>query len=151
MSGVTPINANFSSSDGTEQYIPPEQSGASSTQAATIECDGYGGYQPRMNWAENAPCGIRDCVEQHEQSHAADWAGRYPDGCRGESPGADVPLGGPGYSEFLKGSECDAYRASTSCLEDRLDDASRDCKDDIQSRLDFEKSKREDYCDEYEC
>ena len=47
------------------------------------------------SWA-GAACGIEDCVRRHEQSHATDWAGRWPDGCKGKKDGDTIPLGGAG-------------------------------------------------------
>jgi hypothetical protein len=145
----TPSNANYSSSDGTESYVGPEQN--NNNQAATIVCDGSGGYRTELNWAENTPCGIRDCVDQHEQSHARDWENRYPDGCLQGTDGDRVPLGGPGYSDFLNQSECDAYRVSESCIDEKMKTASPECQDDLENLRNDVSQKREDYCDDYSC
>jgi hypothetical protein len=92
---------------------------------ATIVCDGKGGYEPQLNAWAGAPGGVEACVIGHEQSHARDWAARYPDGCVGADgkprpEGSDIPLGGRRYPEFLRQSECRAYTGEVKCEEAAL-------------------------------
>lgn len=121
--------------------------------AATIVCDGSGGYMPQLNSWAGAPCGIEDCVRKHEESHARDWQKRYPDGCKNadgtpKAAGADIPLGGPGYSDFLKKSECDAYTVEVPCEEAALSNATTDeCKTYVKSTLDDTKKQQKSYCE----
>jgi hypothetical protein len=87
----------------------------SKSGAATIVCDGKGGYRVALNGWAGAKCGTKDCVRKHEQSHAKDWKGRWPDGCKGKKDGDKIPLGGAGYKDFLKKSECTAHTVDLSC------------------------------------
>jgi hypothetical protein len=84
--------------------------------SATIVCDGAGGYTVDMGSWAGAPCGIAGCVRRHEESHASDWKGRWPDGCKNKKNGDKIPLGGAGYDAFLKASECTAYGVEESCI-----------------------------------
>ena len=82
--------------------------------AATIVCDGRGGYRVHLGWAATFGCGIADCVRDHELSHISDWQGRWPNGCKNadgtsKRDGTAVPVGGDGYDAFLRRSECTAY------------------------------------------
>jgi hypothetical protein len=118
---------------------------------ATIVCDGNGGYRPDLRGWAGAPCGIEDCVRRHEQSHADDWAKRYPDGCKNADgtnklDGTDIPLGGPGYDDFLKKSECDAYTIEIPCEEAALQGASGDCKTQVEGVLKDSKAQQKKYC-----
>ncbi|HEV2764365.1 MAG TPA: hypothetical protein VGV38_15400 [Pyrinomonadaceae bacterium] len=62
----------------------------------------------------------RACTDAHENSHARDWRERYGDNlCQGVSDG-HLPVGGDGYDEFLRQSECRAYRAGKQCRENLL-------------------------------
>jgi hypothetical protein len=97
-----------------ERLLRPHQNDA------TIVCDGSGGYRADLRGWAGAPCGIEDCVRQHEESHARDWAARFPDGCVGKPDGGDIPLGGPGYAAFLRQSECTAYGVEVGCLRPKL-------------------------------
>jgi hypothetical protein len=136
----TSANANYNSLDGNAYYLgggeqaplPPEQPDG----AATIVCDGQGGYQPQLNFYSDAPCGITECVTDHELSHANDWAAQFPDGCDGQPEGGEIPLGGPGYDDFLKASECDAYTREANCERKLLEDASPECKPYLEKLLD---------------
>jgi hypothetical protein len=62
----------------------------------------------------------RACTQAHEESHMTDWKERYGDNlCDGVSDG-QLPVGGDGYAEFLRQSECKAYRAGKACRENLL-------------------------------
>ncbi len=49
----------------------------------------------------------KDCTQAHEGNHMKDWIARYgPNLCNGV-PDGQLPVGGPGYDDFLKKSECE--------------------------------------------
>jgi hypothetical protein len=113
---------------------------------ATIVCDGKGGYRVDLDGWAGAPCGLEACIRAHEESHITDWKGRWPDGCKGKADGDKIPLGGPGYDDFLKASECHAYTAELACNGRLLDAAKGDCVKTITDhrKADFAEQKR--YC-----
>src|SRR6266850_3918214 len=115
--------------------------------AATIVCNGSGGYRVQLNSWAGAKCGIEDCVRRHEESHARDWSKRWPNGCVGKADGDQIPLGGPGYDDFLKKSECDAYTTEVPCEEAALASASKECKPYVQGVLDDTKKQQKKYCE----
>jgi len=92
--------------------------------AATIQCDGSGGWEINYGSYENAICGIKGCTAIHENSHISDWKAKWPTGCQGRAKGY-LPKGDPPYDNplmtveeyniFLKASECKAYTASLAC------------------------------------
>jgi hypothetical protein len=108
--------------------------------SATIVCDGAGGYRADLRGWAGAPCGIEACVQRHEESHAADWRGRWPNGCKNPDGtpkpyGSAIPLGGAGYAAFLKASECTAYTVEETCVTPLLTGASATCRPQLQSHL----------------
>jgi hypothetical protein len=117
--------------------------------SATIVCDGSGGYRVALNsWAGGA-CGIEGCVRRHEESHATDWRRRWPNGCKDKANGADIPLGGPGYADFLKTSECTAYGVEESCIAPLLAAAARDhtpCEATLRSHLADTRTQKASFC-----
>jgi len=123
-----------------------EHDGRPHAGAATIVCDGSGGYRVQLNSWAGAKCGIEACVRKHEESHAADWRKRWPEGCKGKADGDQIPLGGPGYDDFLKKSECDAYTTEVPCEEAALAGASKECKPYVQNILDDTKAQQKKYC-----
>ncbi len=61
-----------------------------------------------------------------------DWKGRYGENlCDGVSDG-QLPVGGDGYDEFLRQSECKAYRVGKACRENSLKTAADSDKPAIQ-------------------
>jgi hypothetical protein len=117
--------------------------------AATIVCDGSGGYRVAMNSWAGAPCGIEGCVRRHESSHATDWLRRWPNGCKDKADGADIPLGGPGYDAFLKTSECTAYGVEESCIAPLLATATRDhtpCEARLRTHLADTRTQKASFC-----
>lgn len=77
----------------------------------------------------------RACTQAHESSHMADWKGRYGDNlCQGV-PDGQLPVGGDGYDEFLRQSECKAYKAGKACREGMLATASAVDKPAIQGAI----------------
>ncbi|MGH2354072.1 MAG: eCIS core domain-containing protein [Chloroflexota bacterium] len=119
--------------------------------SATIVCDGAGDYRVHMGWAASATCGIGDCVRGHEESHARDWRGRWPDGCKNadgtpKPDGTRVPTGGDGYAAFLKASECRAYTGEVPCGERLLAGASDECKPTVERQLGVWRTRKASYC-----
>ena len=114
--------------------------------AATIVCNGSGGYRVQLNGWAGAACGIEGCVRQHEQSHATDWAGRWPDGCKGKKDGDQIPLGGDGYAAFLKQSECTAYGVEENCISPIEKTATGTCKGTLTAHLKDTQAQKAKYC-----
>jgi hypothetical protein len=119
--------------------------------AATIVCDGRGGYRVHLGWAASFGCGIAGCVRQHEESHIADWQGRFPNGCKNadgtsKRDGASVPVGGDGYDAFLRRSECTAYTGEVPCEERVLAAASDECKPRVRGVLEDTRRQKTAYC-----
>jgi len=114
--------------------------------SATIVCDGKGGYRVDLEGWAGAPCGLEACIRAHEESHMADWKGRWPDGCKDKADGAQIPLGGPGYDAFLKASECRAYTAELACNGRLLDAAKGDCVKTITDHRKADLAEKKRYC-----
>ena len=114
--------------------------------AATIVCDGSGGYRVSLgDWA-GAECGTEGCVTRHEQSHIADWQKRWPKGCEGNDDGTSVPTGGPGYADFLKKSECDAHTVDLTCAENLKKSATGDCKAKVEEYRKLTAEQKANFC-----
>lgn len=117
--------------------------------AATIVCDGKGGYRVALRGWAGATCGIEGCVRRHEESHAADWRSRWPQGCKDKADGDQIPLGGAGYAAFLKKSECDAYTTEISCVTPLHEAAKKKgtaCEATLKSHLDDTKNQQKSFC-----
>ena len=117
--------------------------------AATIVCNGSGGYRVAMNDWAGATCGIEECVRKHEESHASDWKGRWPDGCKDKADGAQIPLGGTGYPAFLKTSECTAYGVEESCISPKAAAAATGktaCEATLRSHLADTRTQKATFC-----
>lgn len=85
----------------------------------------------------------RDCTEAHEGSHARDWKERYgEDLCVGVDDGK-LPVGGDGYKEFLRQSECKAYQVGIECRQNAMKTASDTDKAAIQKKIDRDKAQLE--------
>ncbi len=77
----------------------------------------------------------RQCTQAHEESHIADWEGRYGQNlCQGV-PDGQLPVGGDGYAEFLRQSECRAYRVGKTCRERLLRSAAEADKPAIRNAI----------------
>lgn len=120
--------------------------------AATIQCDGNGGWEVMLNGKAGAPCGIPGCTTKHEQSHIADWKAKWPNGCKGQARGY-LPKGDPPddplmtvaeYNEFLNKSECKAYGVGLTCANGL--DKKEPCKQPVQDYIDFCKKWQKHYC-----
>jgi len=78
----------------------------------------------------------RKCTEAHEEQHMKDWKDRYGDDlCKGVKDGS-LPTGGDGYTEFLRQSECKAFKAGKKCREDLLKNCKEKDKAAIQGGID---------------
>ena len=94
----------------------------------------------------NNPGPDRSCTDAHESSHIGDWQARYGANlCKGVADGS-LPVGGPGYTAFLKSSECKAYRIGKGCRENLLKNAADADKPAIQSGIDRDKTQIGNYC-----
>ncbi len=117
--------------------------------AATIVCDGSGGYRVSLGSWAGATCGIEGCVRRHEESHASDWRRRWPEGCKGKADGATIPLGGTGYDAFLKTSECTAYGVEESCITPLFNAAVRGktaCEGTLRTHLADTRRQKASFC-----
>ena len=77
----------------------------------------------------------KTCTQAHEGSHIADWKGRYgPNLCSGV-PDGQLPVGGPGYADFLRQSECKAYKVGKACRQNLLTTAAAADKPAIQAAI----------------
>jgi hypothetical protein len=106
------------------------------TTQNTIICDGSGALG--INEGTNYQHGVQDCSRQHEASHRTDWYARYGnDICKSRAKG-DLPYFNPpgkeAYADFLKKSECAAWKVGDGCRKTALaacaDDA---CKNYVQT------------------
>ena len=76
------------------------------------------------------------CSQAHEEQHINDWKKRYGDDlCKGVKDGY-LPVGGDGYAEFLRQSECDAYKAGKKCRDDLLKGCNAKDQAAIQAGID---------------
>jgi hypothetical protein len=78
----------------------------------------------------------RACTQAHESSHITDWKARYGDNLCVGVPDGQLPVGGPGYAEFLRQSECKAYRVGKACRENLLRTAPAADRPAIQAGID---------------
>ena len=84
----------------------------------------------------------RACTQAHESSHMQDWKNRYGDDlCSGVADGS-LPVGGDGYDEFLRKSECKAYAVGKACRTTQLTTAPDADKPAIQSGIDRDNAQR---------
>lgn len=98
--------------------------------ANTIKCQGG-----RLVVQNNNTGPDRECTQRHEEQHKQDWETRYgPDLCTGVDDGK-LPLSGEGYDEFLRQSECRAYRVGKACREQLLTTASAADKPAIEQAI----------------
>jgi hypothetical protein len=110
----------------------------------SIKCEG-GELVTQIGSPTNVPA-INQCIEEHEQQHVEDWIDFYgEDLCEGIED-RHLPVGGKGYDDMLKQSECDAYTKSHSCLQEALKNAS--CGSD-KSEIEDEITHNEEMIDYY--
>jgi RHS repeat-associated protein len=78
----------------------------------------------------------RKCTGEHEYRHLKDWLERYgEDVCKGQKNGT-TPVGGEGYEEFRRQSECKAFKAGKECREGLLKNCNEKDKAAIQAGID---------------
>jgi hypothetical protein len=94
----------------------------------TIICDGSGSLT--IHEATSYKYGVQDCTRKHENSHKGDWYARYGnDICKGRKKGDlpnFTPKGKEAYADFVKASECTAWKIGQTCRNEAL----AACKDD---------------------
>jgi RHS repeat-associated protein len=117
-----PINDAEMLPEGPNMYAyvanqPTRLEDALGLQAATIQCNGRGGYEVMLNdLADNAGETCCGCVTRHENQHIKDWKWRYGQGSCTNMPKGSLPLGGRGYDSFLHASECRANKVEKQCI-----------------------------------
>lgn len=123
----------------------------------TIICDGSGNLI--VHEATKYPYGVQDCTRKHEQIHIKDWKRRYGSKlCKGRKKG-DLPhydLPGwqfwkPAYKDFLKKSECNAWKVGLKCRKKALKDCCKDknpsaCKKFVEPKVKQAESMVKKYC-----
>jgi len=120
--------------------------------AATIQCNGAGGWQIVYGSYAGAACGTQNCVTAHESSHLADWQAKWPNGCTGQ-PAGYLPKGDPPdnplmsaseYKSFLKDSECRAHTADLDCA--KALPKTGGCKQTVEDYIDLTTNQRKNWC-----
>jgi len=130
-----------------ERKPRPNQGGA-----ATIQCNGSGGYEIVYNGWGGAACGTKDCVTAHESSHIADWQAKWPTGCTGQAKGylpkGDAPdnplMTVSEYKSFLKDSECRAHTVDLICAEALPKTPA--CKTTIDDYIKLTRNQKKEHC-----
>lgn len=93
----------------------------------TIMCDGAGSLT--IHEATSYKYGVQGCTRDHEAQHMSDWYARYgKEVCKGRKKGDLPTFDPPGkdvYADFLKKSECAAWKIGKTCR----DEALAACKD----------------------
>jgi RHS repeat-associated protein len=88
----------------------------------------------------------KDCTQIHEEKHVEDWKGRYGDDlCKGV-PDGQLPVGGPGYKDFLKKSECEAYKAGKESREKKLKNCPESDKEQLKKEIEQDEKQIKKYC-----
>lgn len=106
------------------------------SRAATVVCNGSGGFRIYLGAWLGAPCGIEECVRQHEQSHLDDINIRYPGGAVGQPDGAPHPTTGADYDTWLKMTECKAFGVERNCIVSLLDsNPTEACRSRLEDHL----------------
>jgi hypothetical protein len=120
--------------------------------AASIQCDGSGGWEITYGSFAAAGCGTKDCVTAHESSHVADWQAKWPNGCTGQAKGY-LPKGDPPdnplmsaseYKSFLKDSECRAHTADLQCAKNLPKTGG--CKQTVEDYVDLTSKQKDQAC-----
>lgn len=123
----------------------------------TIICDGCGNLV--VHEATKYPYGVQDCTRKHEQSHIKDWKRRYGSNiCEGRKKG-DLPhynfskwkFWKSSYKDFLKKSECKAWKIGLKCREKKLKDCCSDknpsaCEKFVKDKVKQAKDMVKKYC-----
>lgn len=115
----------------------------------TIICDGSGSL--KIHEATSYGHGVQECTRKHEGQHRPDWYARYgADICKGRKAG-DLPhYDPPGkekYADFLKKSECAAWKVGEKCRKEKLKAcANQACKNYVQPHVTFAEQMVKKYC-----
>lgn len=148
--GFTPEDLDLAATQEPEEgEMAPEKQQRPHAGSATIECKG-GKYVVDLGSWGGKPCGIPDCVTEHEESHIKDWKKRWPNGCKKadgtNQPDGYLPLGGAGYAAFLKKSECDAHTVDLACARKKLRAAKGACRKKWRAYIKLTKKQKKNYC-----
>jgi len=111
---------------------------------ATVVCDDNGGYKIQLNFAAGAPCGIKECMIQHEQIHINDIKAKFGTSiCAGASAGTGIEF----TWDFRCYTECRASSADIVCLSNKLSQGpSSYCRGELNKRMEIAKENRQEYC-----
>lgn len=108
---------------------------------ATVVCDGEGGFEVQLGWAEDEIEPISECVEGHEEYHIEDFEAFMPDACKDSNgcpkeEGTSIPVED---DELLNFMECGGYTEEASCLLDYLMESNLTPEDreQVQDRFEF--------------
>ncbi len=119
--------------------------------AASIQCNGAGGWEITYGTFAAAGCGTKACVTAHESSHMADWQAKWPNGCKGQAKGylpkgdpPDNPLMSvPEYNKFRNKSECRAHTADLDCAKSLPKTGA--CKKTVEDYIDLTEKQKKKY------
>jgi RHS repeat-associated protein len=137
-----------------EQVDPPDEAGWFTGNwykgKHTIICNGKGDLVVSLT-GKKYKYGILDCTKQHEEQHVADWKARYGnDVCKGRKKGDlpyFVPPGKGKYKDFLKKSECDAWKITEKCRKDALKKCcNKKCEAYVKPLVEFAEKQVKKYC-----
>jgi hypothetical protein len=115
----------------------------------TIICDGSGSLT--IHEATSYKYGVQDCTRKHENSHKGDWYARYGnDICKGRKKGDlpnFTPKGKEAYADFVKASECTAWKIGQTCRNEALAACKDDeCKNYVKTYTTQADSEVKNYC-----
>lgn len=119
------------------------------TTKNTIICNGSGSLE--IHEATSYKHGVQECTRKHESRHRKDWYTRYGAKiCKGRKKG-DLPTYDPPgkgkYEDFLKKSECAAWKVGEKCRKEKLKAcANQACKDYVQPHVTFAEQMVKKYC-----
>jgi RHS repeat-associated protein len=111
-----------------------ETDGAANPSANTIVCDGAGGIRAQIGDIGDrtqTEC-LRDCVEQHENSHADDARTASPNLCKDKAAGTQVIFS---TRAEQNASEIKASDTEITCLKDKAKNCAEKCKKIIDDRI----------------
>jgi RHS repeat-associated protein len=110
--------------------------------AGTIQCDGKGEYEIILSKEQQSACDV-EWAKAHERAHIDDYKKRFGnDSCRNK-PRGYVPgfYMDPAFREFVRKSECHAYKVGKVCDQKLLKSSCPNCKS--TARYDIRRDNRE--------
>ena len=122
-------------------YVDPEGL-ASSCPLPTVRCDGKGGFETCLG-PEKGKCD-EECTQAHEDQHIVDLMKDRPNKCRNK-PKGDILEFGSGDQQFVRKTECNAYRVGLKCREELLI-RKPCCRDQILGGIVRDKEKIHENC-----